>query len=178
MLWRGHQLAGVSRNPAATRFPRRPFLTVTVSTTVLLIPTSVTPPPITGTSASSANCPATTHSTSPMSDRWGFTFGAKRREPARSRAGQAVGRILQYPNPTAIHFGFATAPRPVHPSDVNWCTLYRGLIFGALPFNAVAQNALFQPLYQQTVFNSIYHWLQAKFTHRFSHGLQMQAAYT
>jgi hypothetical protein len=37
---------------------------------------------------------------------------------------------------------------------------------------------LLQPAYQQTVFSSIYHGLQTKFTHRFSHGFQLQGAYT
>jgi hypothetical protein len=50
--------------------------------------------------------------------------------------------------------------------------------FGDLPFNAVNNNALLQPDYQLDEFNSIYHGLQTKFTHRMSHGLQVQGAYT
>jgi hypothetical protein len=50
--------------------------------------------------------------------------------------------------------------------------------FGILPFNAVKNNALVQPFYQVSVVNSIYNSLQAKFTHRFNHGLQAQASYT
>jgi hypothetical protein len=50
--------------------------------------------------------------------------------------------------------------------------------FNNLPFNAVNNNALLQPDYQIDEFNSIYHGLQSKFTHRMSHGLQFQAAYT
>jgi hypothetical protein len=60
-------------------------------------------------------------------------------------------------------------------SDVSGASLYG---FGNLPFNAVNNNALYQPFYQQSVFNSIYHGLQTKFTHRLSHGLQVQSAYT
>jgi len=56
--------------------------------------------------------------------------------------------------------------------------LYEGAEFGLLPFDAVNNNALFQPFYQINEFNSIYHGLQTKFTHRMSHGLQFQAAYT
>ena len=56
--------------------------------------------------------------------------------------------------------------------------LYEGFEFGDLPFDAVNNNALFQPDYQINEFNSIYHGLQSKFTHRMSHGLQFQAAYT
>ncbi|MBV9573245.1 MAG: TonB-dependent receptor, partial [Acidobacteriales bacterium] len=63
-------------------------------------------------------------------------------------------------------------------TTVSSLNLYRGGTTGALPFNAVANNALLQPNYQETAFNSIYHGLQTKFTHRMTHGLQFQAAYT
>ena len=56
--------------------------------------------------------------------------------------------------------------------------LYEGAEFGLLPFDAVNNNALIQPFYQINEFNSIYHGLQTKFTHRMNHGLQFQAAYT
>lgn len=68
------------------------------------------------------------------------------------------------------------------PSDVSGILLYEGgqgpNDFGALPFNAVANNALVQPFYQVSVANSIYNSLQLKVTHRLSHGLQLQGAYT
>jgi hypothetical protein len=68
------------------------------------------------------------------------------------------------------------------PSEVSGILLYEGgqgpNDFGILPFNAVANNALVQPSYQQSVANSIYNSLQLKVTHRFSHGLQVQGAYT
>ena len=63
-------------------------------------------------------------------------------------------------------------------STVSSTDLYEGLQLGDLPFNAVNNNALFQPYYQINEFNSIYHGLQSKFVHRMSHGLQFQAAYT
>jgi outer membrane receptor protein involved in Fe transport len=63
-------------------------------------------------------------------------------------------------------------------TTVSGSLLYEGFDFGALPFNAVNNNALFQPDYQIDEFNSIYHSMQSKFTHRMSHGLQVQAAYT
>ena len=47
-----------------------------------------------------------------------------------------------------------------------------------LPKNAVANNAVVQPFYQVSVANSIYNSLQLKVTHRLSHGLQLQGAYT
>jgi len=74
-----------------------------------------------------------------------------------------------------------------NPSNAYGCTpetvsgdyLYQGYnYFGNLPFNAVLNNALIQPAYQQTEYNSIYNGLQTKFTHRLSHGLQVQGAYT
>jgi hypothetical protein len=69
------------------------------------------------------------------------------------------------------------------PDTVSGGSLYLAVAnpnsaIGDLPFNAVNNNALFQPGYQQSVFNSIYHSLQTKLTHRLSHGLQVQAAYT
>ncbi|MGA6950581.1 MAG: TonB-dependent receptor [Candidatus Sulfotelmatobacter sp.] len=64
------------------------------------------------------------------------------------------------------------------PETVSGSLLYEGFEFGELPFDAVNNNALFQPDYQINAFNSIYHGLQSKFTHRMSHGLQFQAAYT
>ncbi len=76
---------------------------------------------------------------------------------------------------TTANFG---GPNTCTPADVSSDNLYQGLEFGTLPFNAVPHNALLQPAYQQTVFNSIYHGLQSKFTHRFSRGLQLQGAYT
>jgi len=56
--------------------------------------------------------------------------------------------------------------------------LYEGFEFGDLPFNAVNNNALLQPDYQINEFNSIYHGLQTKFTHRMSRGVQVQVSYT
>jgi Carboxypeptidase regulatory-like domain/TonB-dependent Receptor Plug Domain len=64
------------------------------------------------------------------------------------------------------------------PETVSGALLYEGFEFGELPFDAVNNNALFQPDYQINEYNSIYHGLQTKFTHRMSHGLQFQAAYT
>ena len=64
------------------------------------------------------------------------------------------------------------------PDEVTGGSLYQGLEFGVLPFDAVNNNALLQPALQETEFNSIYHGLQSKFTHRFSHGFQLQGAYT
>jgi hypothetical protein len=64
------------------------------------------------------------------------------------------------------------------PATVSGDLLYEGAQFGELPFNAVNNNALVQPDYQINEYNSIYHGLQSKFTHRMSHGLQFQAAYT
>jgi hypothetical protein len=64
------------------------------------------------------------------------------------------------------------------PATVTFTNLYLGAEFGALPFDAVANNALFQPFFQTSNANSMYNSLQAKFTHRLNHGVQLQAAYT
>jgi hypothetical protein len=64
------------------------------------------------------------------------------------------------------------------PQDVTKGNLYTGADNGFLPFNAIAHNALVEPSYNRSISSSIYHSLQAKITHRFSHGLQFQGSYT
>ena len=65
------------------------------------------------------------------------------------------------------------------PSTVSGALLYFGGDSKSfLPNNAVANNALVQPFYQQSVANSTYNSLQLKITHRLSHGLQVQGSYT
>ena len=64
------------------------------------------------------------------------------------------------------------------PATVTKSDLYLGMEFGDLPFNAVAHNALFQPVYNRSVGNSLYNAFQTKFTHRLRHGLQTQFSYT
>ncbi|MBZ5548066.1 MAG: TonB-dependent receptor [Acidobacteriia bacterium] len=64
------------------------------------------------------------------------------------------------------------------PATVSGGFLYYGADYGYLPYNAVAHNALLQPYYQISAGNSIYHSMQAKVTHRLSHGLQVQGSYT
>ncbi len=64
------------------------------------------------------------------------------------------------------------------PNTVTSTNLYLGKEFGVLPFDAVANNALFQPFYQISAGKSIYHSMQVKITHRLSHGLQVQGSYT
>ena len=89
-------------------------------------------------------------------------------------------------NPLNTGFLPPTADNPTGgclPSTVSGTSLYAAQgnpnsAFFDLPFNAVNNNALLQPFYQITAFNSIYHALQTKFTHRMSHGLQAQVAYT
>jgi hypothetical protein len=89
------------------------------------------------------------------------------------------------PDPALVNQLLAIC-QPGNPLNTTGCTsddviktnLYFGADFGVLPFNAVRNNALFQPFYQRSIGNGIYHALQTKFTHRMSHGLQLQGAYT
>ena len=60
----------------------------------------------------------------------------------------------------------------------GFLNLYFGGDIGSLPFNAVAHNAVAQPFFQASTANSIFNSFQAKVTHRLSHGIQLQAAYT
>jgi Carboxypeptidase regulatory-like domain len=87
------------------------------------------------------------------------------------------------PDPNLVNELVAICSDPANafgctPATVTKANLFTGADFGALPFNAVAQNAVVQPFYQRSIGNSIYHSLQAKITHRLSHGLQIQGAYT
>jgi Carboxypeptidase regulatory-like domain/TonB-dependent Receptor Plug Domain len=90
------------------------------------------------------------------------------------------------PDPALVQQLLTICSSPTNPLNTTGCTtddviktnLYLGKEFGVLPFDAVAHNALVQPFYQVSVGNSIYNSLQAKFTHRMSHGLQVQGAYT
>jgi hypothetical protein len=89
--------------------------------------------------------------------------------PDPALVAQLVADCTPQPNP----FGCT-------PSEVSGILLYKGGpdFYGILPFNAVANNALVQPFYQQSVGNSNYNSLQVKVTHRLSHGLQVQGSYT
>jgi outer membrane receptor protein involved in Fe transport len=84
------------------------------------------------------------------------------------------------PSRVASLVAYCSVPNPYGctPDTVAKTNLYFGYEFGALPYNAVLNNAMFQPFYQVSVGNGIYNGLQTKFTHRMSHGLQLQAAYT
>jgi Carboxypeptidase regulatory-like domain len=88
-------------------------------------------------------------------------------------------------NPNNVGFLLPTPTNPnggCLPTTVSGTSLYIGATpsqgFDDLPFNAVNNNALLQPDYQINEFNSIYHGLQTKFTHRMNHGVQIQGAYT
>jgi hypothetical protein len=86
------------------------------------------------------------------------------------------------PDPNLVNqlVAFCSVPNSFNctPGTVTKTDLYLGADFGDLPFNAVAHNALFQPVYTRSVGNSIYNAFQAKATHRLSRGLQAQLSYT
>jgi hypothetical protein len=90
------------------------------------------------------------------------------------------------PDPTLVNQLVAICSDPTNPLNTTGCTpdqvsglnLYNGFENGVLPFNAVAHNAVLQPSYNVSAGNSFYNALQAKFTRRLSHGVQVQAAYT
>ena len=88
------------------------------------------------------------------------------------------------PDPALVNSLVAYCSNPSNafgcvPDEVTGILLYEGAdVFGLLPQNAVANNALVQPFYQVSVGNSVYNSLQAKITHRTSHGLLLQGSYT
>ena len=138
------------------------------------------------------------HFRNPASNNW--NFGIQRELPGNNVVDIAyVGSEAHHlfrqidgnpPDPNLVNqlVAFCSVPNSYQcvPSEVSGILLYEGTQFGnplvpglsALPFNAVANNALVQPFYQRSVGNSIYNSLQFKVTHRMSHGLQAQLAYT
>ena len=90
-----------------------------------------------------------------------------------------VQQLLAFCVPTnPDNNGFTSLSGQCSADDVSFTNLYRGVDFGALPFNAVAHNTLVQPFFSASGGNSLYNSLQLKVTHRLSHGLQVQGAYT
>ena len=89
-----------------------------------------------------------------------------------------VSQLLQACDGSTPFINVFGDPTVCYPSYVSKGTLFNGYDNGYLPFNAIAHNALIEPAYNRSISNSTYHSLQAKITHRFSHGLQFQGAYT
>jgi hypothetical protein len=83
-------------------------------------------------------------------------------------------------DPNNSFLNFFGNPSSCTPSQVSGFNLYEGFQSNRtpLPFNAVAHNALIQPVYTRAVANSIYNGLQVKVTRRLTHGLQLQGSYT
>ena len=116
--------------------------------------------------------------------RWECTFTASGTEirPIRHWWQQLLAFCVPG-NPRTVSLAISVIRKAAPQITVTSTTLYAVVgnpnsAFGDLPFNAVNNNASLQPDYQMDEFNSIYNGLQTKFTHRMSHGLQVQAAYT
>ena len=92
------------------------------------------------------------------------------------------------PQPSLVNqlVAYCSAPNPQFctedPSDPNstlqFNTLYYGAEIGALPFDAVNNNAFLHTFTDQTSGHSWYNGLQAQVTERAFHGLQAQLSYT
>jgi hypothetical protein len=136
-----------------------------------------------------------THFRNTASNNW--NFGIQRQLPGSNvidiayvaSEGHHIYRQIDGnpPDPNLVNQLVSICSNPANafgcnPNEVSGILLYEGgqgaNDFGILPFNAVANNALVQPFYQVSVANSIYNSLQLKVTHRMSHGLQVQGAYT
>ena len=74
--------------------------------------------------------------------------------------------------------GNGFAPGQCSPATLQQSTLYVGAEQGALPFDAVNNNAFLHAFVDQTSGHSWYNGLQAQVTERLSHGLQIQLSYT
>lgn len=74
--------------------------------------------------------------------------------------------------------GFQTPTGQCDQSTLQFNNLWFGRETGALPFDAVNNNAFLHAEVFNNASSSSYHALQANFTKRMSHGVMMQAAYT
>jgi carboxypeptidase family protein len=132
-----------------------------------------------------------THFRNPVSNNW--NFGIQRELPGNNTLdlsyvgskGTHIYRAVDGnpPDPNLVNQLVAFCSDPTNafgctPATVSSTALYIGAQQGSLPFNAVAHNALLQPVFNRSVGNSLYNALQAKFTRRLTHGLQLQASYT
>ena len=153
-----------------------------------------TPSPIIDNGATLAPVLFDTHFRNTASNNW--NFGIQRELPGNNvidlayvgSEGHHIYREVDGnpPDPALVQQLVAICSNPSDPQNTTGCTpddvkktnLYLGAEFGVLPFDAVHYNALLQPFYQVSVGNSIYNSLQAKITHRLSHGLQVQGSYT
>ena len=81
-------------------------------------------------------------------------------------------------NVTSDPGGNGFAPGQCSPATLQRDTLYQGAEEGALPFDAVNNNAFLHAFVDQTSAHSWYNGLQAQVTERAFHGLQIQMSYT
>ena len=130
------------------------------------------------------------HFRNPVSNNW--SLGIQRELPGNNAIdlayvgseGHHIFRQMDGnpPDPALVAslVAYCSVPNPYNctRNTVQSTNLYYGGDFGSLPYNAVDHNALLQPSYQVSVGNANYNSLQAKFTHRMSHGVQVQASYT
>jgi len=88
-----------------------------------------------------------------------------------------VSQLLTYCSDPSNAFGCDT-------STLTFANLWLGAEFGALPFDAVNNNAFESPfstpgaVLNKSIGNSTYHGLQVNIQQRLSHGFQIQGAYT
>ena len=136
--------------------------------------------------------PIDVHLRNPTSNNW--NLGIQRELPGNNTINVSyVGAMGVHvwgnrdgnpPVPALVQYLVAYCSNPNNaygctPDEVSGLYLYEGYnYFGVLPQNAVYNNALIQPSYYQTVYNSIYHGLQTKFIHKLSRSLQIEGAYT
>jgi hypothetical protein len=153
-----------------------------------------TPSPIIPNGAALSPVLFDTHFRNTASSNW--NFGIQRELPGNnvidlSYVGSEGHHIYREvdgnpPDPALVQNLLNICSSLSNPQNTTGCTtdqviktnLYLGKEFGVLPSDAVAYNAVVQPFYQRSIGNSIYNSLQAKFTHRMNHGLQVQGAYT
>jgi hypothetical protein len=112
----------------------------------------------------------------PVSENW--NFGIQQELPGRATL------EVNYAGAKAYHLFRVLNGNQPNPALVN-ALIASGVPAAALqntalysPYTTVYNTAFLQPPYLESSANSTYHSLQAKFTRRFNHGVQFQAAYT
>ena len=130
------------------------------------------------------------HFRNSSSQNW--NFGVQRELPGNvvldvnyvGSKGSHIFRVVEAnpPDPARVAqiVAYCTAnPTVCNPDQVNGPTLWFGSSFGPWPINAVAHTAFFRAsALNRSVGNANYNALQMKVTRRFSHGVEIQGAYT
>ncbi len=148
----------------------------------LPLPGDLTPSPTVQDGAAIAATLFDPHLRMPYSENWNFGIqqavrGLKIEVNYVGTRGVHLLRLVDGnpPDPQRVQQLIALG---VDPSDLQFSNLYFGAEFSGLPFDAAHNNALTSANLNRSIGNSNYNGLQVNITKRFTHGFQIQGAYT